>query len=113
MMHWRSKAVTTSLSKVPSTPGLYAYGHETKSLHGLAGGRLYVYIGESDNLKRRLEQHLPANEQNPRLQQYLRENRSIAKCWYCAMSDIPGSERKRLEEELIKFFAPQFNIRGR
>lgn len=72
---------------------------------------MYVYIGESDNLKRRLEQHLPANEQKPELRKYLRENPATVKCWYCPMDDASTSSRRKIEAELIRFFAPKFNDR--
>lgn len=112
-MRWRCKAATTSLSRVPTTPGIYAYGHDAKKLHGLEAGRMYVYIGESDNLRRRLEQHLPANEQNPGLQKYLSENLSVAKCWYCPMDSVSASLRRKIEAELIQFFTPEFNTRNK
>ena len=104
---------TTSLSRVPPTPGVYAYGHDAKELHGLEAERVYVYIGESDNLRRRLEQHLPANEQNDGLRKYLRENLSRVKCWYCAMDGVSASSRRKIEAELIQFFAPKFNTRSK
>ena len=112
-MHWRCKAAATSLSRVPPTPGIYAYGHDAKKLHGLEAGRVYVYIGESDNLKRRLEQHLPAKEQKLELRKYLRENLPIVKCWYCPMDGVPASLRRKMERELIQFFDPEFNDRGK
>ena len=105
--------MATSLSRVPPTPGIYAYGHDAKKLHGLEAERVYVYIGESDNLRRRLEQHLPANEQKPELRKYLRENLAAVKCWYCPMDGASISSRRKIEAELIRFFAPEFNDRSK
>ena len=112
-MRWRCKNITTSLSHVPTEPGLYAYGHDAKNLHGLDAGRIYVYVGESDNLRRRLKQHLPINEKNPQLQNYFRKYRSVAKCWYCVMTGVSAETRRGIEDELIKFFKPRFNTRGK
>lgn len=112
-MRWRCKAVTTSLSRVPTAPGIYAYGYDAKKLHGLDAERVYVYIGESDNLRRRLEQHLPANEPKSELRKYLRENLAVVKCWYCPMDGVPTSLRREMERELIQFFDPEFNDRGK
>ena len=112
-MRWRCKAATTSLSRVPPTPGIYAYGYDAKKLHGLEAERMYVYISESDNLRRTLEQHLPANEQKLELRKYLRENLPIVKCWYCPMDDVSASLRREMERKLIQFFDPEFNDRDK
>ena len=106
-MKWKSKSVYTSLSGVLAKPGVYAYGHDEK-LHGLESSRVYVYIGETSNLKRRMVQHQPENEKNKGLKIYLR-NRPDAKCWYCIMDGDTSRARKKIEQELIKHFKPKFN----
>lgn len=108
-LHWRSKRVRTSLSHVPRRPGLYAYGHDNRDCLGLTAARTYVYIGQTDNLRRRLEQHLPRNEVNIGLRTYLETNSSAARCWFCVLPDSSSAVRRSLEATLIRFFNPKFN----
>ena len=103
------KHVSSSNTHVPARPGLYAIGHDESCL-GLEVGRVYVYIGETVNLRRRLEEHTPVNEQNPGLKKYLRTMGAKAKCWY-AVAD--KGELKRSERVLIRKFQPRFNILGK
>ena len=44
--------------------------------------RAYVYVGETKNLQRRLDEHLPDTEQNPKLRDFLRNNYTTVACWY-------------------------------
>ena len=106
---WKCKSVHISLSSVLPQPGLYAYGHD-EMCHGLEASRVYVYIGETDNLKRRMIQHKPENEQNPGLKKYLQDQED-AKCWYCVLSASSDKNRKDIEKELIQRFKPKFNIK--
>jgi len=109
---WRSKRLTTSLSSVPPKPGLYAFGWDEKSRLGLNAQRRYVYIGQTDNLKRRLGQHLPNSETNLKLKEFLSEHRKQGRCWYCPLPESFSSLTSRLkfEKELIQFFGPEINI---
>ena len=106
---WECKSAHTSLSLVSDKPGLYAYGHD-EMCHGLEASRVYVYIGETDNLKRRMVQHRPENEQNLGLKKYLQDQEN-AKCWYCVLSAPSAKNRKDIEKELIQRFKPKFNIK--
>ncbi len=112
LLRWRYKRVNAALSRVPVLPGLYAFGHDRRVRHGLTAERVYVYIGETDNLKRRLAQHLPKNETNAGLKNYLRCN-PMSTCWYCPLVHESASARKTLEAELIQYFRPQFNSVGK
>ncbi|MCY4147807.1 MAG: GIY-YIG nuclease family protein [Gammaproteobacteria bacterium] len=113
-LKWRSKRLTTSLVCVPPKPGLYAFGWDKKSHLGLNAQRTYVYIGQTDNLRRRLGQHLPKSEINSKLKKFLIDHRNQGKCWYCPLPETLSSHtsRLKLEEELIKFFAPAINIKN-
>ena len=111
-MRWRFKRINTSLSRVPTLPGLYAFGHDDRACHGLTANRVYVYIGETDNLKRRLGQHLPSNETNSGLRDYLRHN-PLSTCWFCPMEGQSARTRKKLESELIQYFRPKYNSVGK
>ena len=83
-MNWRSKRVSSSNSDVPAAAGVYAIGH-SDTLHDLEIGRTYVYVGETKNLQRRLSEHLPANEENPGLREYMVDNYGDATCWYARL----------------------------
>lgn len=111
-VRWRYKRVNTPLSRVPPIPGLYAFSYDEHACHGLTANRRYVYIGETGNLKRRLGQHLPGNEINVGLRDFLRRNPSSI-CWYCPMADVSTGSRRKIEAELIRYFQPQYNLIGK
>ena len=110
-LHWNSKLLRTSLSHVPSVPGLYAFGRQ-ELFHNFEAQRVYVYIGQTKNLKIRLEEHRPNTEKNIELRRYLKEYYDEIRCWYCPLIRVPKAERIRLEQELIAYFKPEFNILG-
>lgn len=105
---WRFKHLSESNSSVPSSPGVYAIGHYD-SLHGLELKRVYVYVGETRNLQRRLDEHLPETEQNPKLRDYLRNNYTTAACWY-----LPTEAHllRVVQDDLIRELQPEFNTLG-
>ncbi len=107
-LRWRSKHVSDSNSGVPASSGVYVIGH-CHSLYGLELSRVYVYVGETMNLRRRLDEHLPQTEENPDLKAYLRINYTIAVCWY---APTEASRRKAVQDELIRELQPRFNTLG-
>ena len=108
-LRWRMKHVSSSNTNVPACPGLYAIGHDETCL-GLEVGRVYVYVGQTDNLRRRLEQHSPVTEKKPGLRKYLQDNVSKAKYWYAIADE---KNLRGMELRLIRRFAPKFNDHGR
>ncbi len=107
-MNWRSKRLSSSNSAVPATAGVYAIGH-SDTLHDLEISRTYVYVGETTNLQRRLNEHLPANEKNPGLREYIGSNYDDAICWYTRAA---AAETKAIQDELILRLRPRFNTVG-
>lgn len=107
-IRWRFKYVSEPNSSVPTSPGVYVIGH-CRSHHGLELKRVYVYVGESTNLQRRLDEHLPDTEQNPKLRAYLRENYAFATCWFLPMD---ASRRIGVQDDLIREIQPEFNTVG-
>lgn len=105
-MRWRQKYLSTTTAGVPDKPGLYAYG-TVRTVCGLERSRSIVYVGQTDNLRRRLNQHLPSVERNVNLRKYLRTEDNIL-CWYCFL-DLPKKEIRRLEQQMIKNLKPRFN----
>ena len=107
-MKWRSKRVSSSNSEVPAAAGVYVIGHKD-TLHDLEIRCTYVYVGETTDLRRRLSEHLPANERNPGLRAYIVKNYDHATCWY---TRVPSSQIKVIEADLIRRLRPRFNKVG-
>ena len=105
---WRSKHLSVSNSDVPTTPGVYVIGHH-ESYHDLVLELTYVYVGETKNLQRRLDEHLPDTEQNPGLRDYLRSNYRVARCWFVPTD---GQRVKEVQDDLIRKIKPRFNTVG-
>jgi len=108
MMRWREKRLSASSLMVPESPGVYAIGYQ-EMYHDLELRRVYVYIGETNNLKRRLGEHLPETEQNQDLRVYLRRNYESLICWY-----VPTEidQTKSVQDDLIRRIQPRFNTVG-
>ena len=83
-------------------------GHSDR-LHGFEVSRTYVYVGETNNLQRRLNEHLPANEKNPGLREYMGKHYGDAVCWYVR---VAAAETKAVQDDLIRRLRPRFNIIG-
>ena len=109
LLRWRHKHLSESNTGVPESPGVYVIGHRD-SLHGLDLQRVYVYVGETKDLYRRLDEHLPDTEQNAALRAYLRKNYTALTCWYVPTD---ASQRKPIQDDLIRKLQPQFNTIGR
>ena len=97
-LRWRYKHLSGSNSSVPTSPGVYAIGH-CDSLHGLELNRVYVDVGGTTNLQRRLNEHLPENEENPNLRAYLRRNYATAVCWY---APTEASRWRAILDDLVR-----------
>ena len=69
--------------------------------------RTYVYIGKTQNLRRRLSEHTHLTETHPFLADYLRRHRHSAKIWYTV--DIDSKAVDGLEKKLIRELKPEFN----
>ncbi len=103
---WREKSVIAAVTHVPSSAGLYAIGHD-ETVSGLVIRRVYVYVGMSSNLRRRLREHLPRRESKRALREYMLNNLHRAKCWYTTTFErttLPQRER-----QLIDKLYPEFN----
>ncbi len=103
---WRMKHVASANSHLPASPGLYAIGHE-ETLLGLELQRTYVYIGKTQNMRRRLSEHTHLSELHPDLAGYLRRNRGLVRIWYT--TDIDPKDIDGFERRLIRDLNPEFN----
>ena len=107
-MRWRFKRVASSNSTVPTAAGVYVIGRR-HTLHDFEISRTYVYVGETKDLQRRLNEHLPANEKNPGLREYIGNNYDDAICWFARVDAV---ETKAIQDELILRLRPRFNTAG-
>ncbi len=93
------------LSKIPEEPGIYIFSDKEG----------YLYIGESDNLRRRLTSHLDDSDRKS-LASYMKEknveNISVELHTFEKGSRIKElAIRRAYESELIRSRNPRFNIR--
>ena len=108
LLRWRHKHLSESNSGIPASPGVYVIGHRN-SLHEFEFERVFVYVGESKNLRRRLDEHLPDTEQNPGLKAYMRRSYTTAVCWY---APVEASQLRTVQDDLIRKLQPRFNTVG-
>jgi predicted GIY-YIG superfamily endonuclease len=90
--------------KVPDAPGIYIFRDATG----------YLYIGESSNLRQRVNQHLDRSDRQS-LARYLDDqgNKSITVELHVFDKDSPAKDKTRrraYESELIRSRKPRFNI---
>lgn len=105
---WRKLRVTASSTNVPAKPGLYALGR-CDQFEGLEIGRTYVYIGQSNNLRRRFEEHSVQKEPKPGLHGYIRKNRDNAWFWFTTEVEPDSHSLGILERRLINRLKPRYN----
>lgn len=91
--------------QVASNPGIYMFRDETG----------YLYVGEADNLSRRLTQHASESDRVS-LADYISENdpNRISVELHIFPKDSPASKvssRRAYESELIRSRTPKFNVR--
>ena len=103
---WRMKHIASTNAHLPASPGLYAIGNEDE-ICGLEIGRIYVYVGKTGNLRRRLSEHTHLTELHPDLGGYLRRYRGKAKIWYT--SNVAADDLDTLERRLIRELKPIYN----
>lgn len=103
---WRMKHIASANTHLPASAGLYVIGHE-ESLLGLELHRTYVYVGKTQNMRRRLSEHTHLTEMHPELASYLRRNRDRVRIWYT--TDVVASDVDALERRLIRELKPEFN----
>lgn len=108
---WNKQVVTHSAAAIaadgklaPEAPGVYIFRDETG----------YLYIGESSNLRQRVNQHLDRSDRKS-LANYLWEkgNRDITIELHVFGKDTPAKDKTRrraYESELIKSRKPRLNI---
>jgi excinuclease UvrABC nuclease subunit len=85
----------------PEKPGIYLI---FVSQNNRTSGRL-IYVGQSENLRDRLVEHLSDNEPNEALRNHLSEHI----CWFQFTPITKQSERDGVESFLIRRLRPECN----
>ncbi len=100
-LNWsdRTKHNATGVSCTREVPGVYRLIY----LNPKDNNYYVFHIGQSDNLKVSLAQHLPWREKNPHLAFYLQNY----KCFFRAATVEAQIERDMTEVALYKYFLPQ------
>jgi hypothetical protein len=100
-LNWtnRIKLNTTGVSSTREIPGVYRLIY----LNPKDNNYYVFHVGQAENLKASLAQHLPWREQNPHLAYYLKNFR----CFFRAATVEHQVERDMTEVALYKYFLPQ------
>jgi hypothetical protein len=100
-LNWtqRIKLNTTGVSTIRDIPGVYRLIY----LDHRDNNYYVFHIGQSENLKTELAQHLPWRELNPHLAYYLNN----FKCFFRAATVEHQVERDMTEVALYRHFLPQ------
>lgn len=101
-----SRSIRGAALNAGTLPGVYLIG----GVHEVAGIPMsydWVYVGRSNNLARRLFEHLPARESNPQLRSWLIAGNTSPLIIKFAV--ISPQESIRIEKELIHALSPIHN----
>jgi hypothetical protein len=102
---WSVEELTQNWSLIPETPGIYLFRDSTG----------YLYIGEAQNLRVRLQQHLTGSDRAGLQATLVSEQReAITLEIHAFAKDSPASRlsvRRAYESELIRSREPRLNLR--
>ena len=104
---WNHTRYSQSIQKsVPDRPGVYMIT-ETKRLYNLPLKIEILYVGKSNNLRRRLGEHLNIHGgRNNKIKQLRLTNSSPLEYWY---QELPKNEISTFEKDLIRNLQPEYN----
>ena len=103
---WQLKRFVTSTTQVPPIPGIYVLS-ELHTAEGLPITWNHVYVGESKNLRQRLDQHTMRTEVRPELHRFMEAHHNSLWVWYT--TDVEANAVSDLERVLIGQLRPTFN----
>lgn len=81
----------------------------TRGIYAFWVRRRCLYVGISGDIQRRMYQHR-MNEHNPKLERYLEAFPQEIEVSYIALSDIPDTKLRRLEQKMIRILRTATNI---
>ena len=105
---WQLKRFVTSTTQVPAISGIYVLS-ELRTTEGLPISWNHVYIGQSNNLRRRLDQHTMRTEVHAELYRFMEDHHNSLWVWYT--TDVEADALNDLEIALIRQLRPSFNRR--
>ena len=102
---WSAPVSLTAATKIaPNSSGVYFFGAVTR-LMGLEIGVDPVYVGRSNNLKKRLAEHY-RNQRDLEWRRQISSEQLLGVRWVV----LPRSEIENVEISLIRTLSPKFNI---
>ena len=95
--NWQQAGMSSDMWNIPEKSGLYAYEKsDTETV---------IYIGKSDNLKRRAREHL---HEEKRLRECIKNEKPNIIYRYCPL-ELTDEEIRQYEKEMISRYNPEFN----
>lgn len=106
MRGWNLKRFATSSARVPAAPGVYVLS-ELRTFEGLPTSLRHIYVGKSQNLRRRLDQHTMQTEVHRELREFMERCHDDLWIWYT--TDLSSRGLSELEVIMIQDLSPRFN----
>ena len=94
-----------NFDEIPEKKGVYLIACDCKN-----GQSIVVYVGQTDDLKRRTKEHWSDNEQNKELKNAISKYKSAFKVTYAevdSLNDLDG-----IDKYLFDYYNPQFTDRS-
>lgn len=106
--HWKHVVFTqTNDRQVPKSSGVYALLH-VKRVDRLPTATTVLYVGKSNNLRRRFRTHADRMQQHSDLlYKLILKHRESLEFWFM---ELPDKELDQTERELIKQISPEGNV---
>lgn len=103
-LEWSRLLTFTSegvLGNIPNSPGVYRLSQKSQD------GKFYVfYVGKTDDLKKRIAEHLGGGGENSCIRQHLTQKDTLA-FRYALVPD--EKTRSDIERYMYKYYAPECN----
>ena len=103
---WNLKRFSTSSTRVPASAGIYVLS-QLHTVEGLPTSWRHVYVGKSENLRRRLDQHTMHTEVHSKLRDFMETHHRALWIWYT--TNLLSYTLTNLEIALIRSLRPPFN----
>jgi hypothetical protein len=100
-----SRSLNGAAIHAGGSSGIYLIGEVNETL-GVPVSYDWVYVGRSNNLTRRLLEHLPINEANPGLRTWIKNS---GESLIVRFAFVPVKEIAKAEKLLIRSLKPQHN----
>lgn len=102
----RMPSITAAAREAPSSPGVYIFS-ETKKIASFPFENTWLYIGQSNNLKRRMKEHGPSIEAYFELRDWVVRHLDSIEVWMCSTKTV--EKARSLEKHLLQRVDTVFN----